>query len=172
MKKLYHILLIAIATSTLISCQKGEIIGGKTQNASLITGKWLVYQQNTKVFDLNDNSLLKDTILLYSNTNFSQAWYQIYNNDGTAYVTTTPYKKTGSSVMTVDTTSYLHYTIMGSSFLKLTKNGGGIETDPILSLTQSDLKLESKYTATPATGWGLDANTNYLFVVDTYYAKQ
>ena len=172
MKKLYHLAFILLLICTLFACQKGEIIGGKTQNASLITGKWLVYQQNTRIFDLNDNSLLKDTTLLYSNTNFSQAWYQIYNTDGTAYVTTTPYKKTGSSVMTVDTISYLHYTIMGSSFLKLTKNGGGIETDPILSLTQSDLKLESKYTATPATGWGLDANTNYLFVVDTYYAKQ
>src|ERR1700761_4762937 len=157
MKKLYHLAFILLLICTLFACQKGEIIGGKTQNASLITGKWLVYQQNSRIFDLNDNSLLKDTTLLYSNTNFSQAWYQIYNTDGTAYVTTTPYKKTGSSVMTVDTISYLHYTIMGSSFLKLTKKGGVIEPDPILSLTQSDLKLKKKYPAPPATGWGLDA---------------
>jgi hypothetical protein len=172
MKNLYNLLLIAIAISTVFSCTKGEIVGGKTQNASLITGKWLVYQQNTKVYDLNDNTLLKDTTLLYSSTNFTQAWYQIYNSDGSAYVTTTPYKKTGSSVMSTDTTSYLHYTITGSSFLKLTKNGGGIETDPILSLTQTDLELQNKYTATPATGWSLDVNTNYLFVVNSYYTKQ
>jgi hypothetical protein len=172
MKNLYHLSLIAICVCALFSCKKDEIIGEKTQKSSYIVGKWLVYQQETKIYDLNSNELLKDTVITYSTSNFGQAWYQIYNTDGSAYITSTPYIKTGATTPSIDTTAYLHYSVLVSNYLKLSLNGGGTETDPILNLTQTDLELEKKYNSTPKTGWGLDTNTSYLIAEDSYYTKQ
>jgi hypothetical protein len=167
MKNYYYLAIIFFTLSCFYACKKDTI---KKENASLITGSWLVSQQNTRVYDLNTNALLKDTTITYNSANYGQAWYDIYNTDGTAYVTTTPYTKPGSSTLYTDTTSYLHYSILGSSlFIKPTS--GGTETDPILQLTLNILTLERTYNGHPLANWGLDVNANYTFVVDTYYSR-
>ncbi len=169
MRNLIYLSLAVFVTCALFSCKK-QIVGGKS-NASLLTGKWLLYQQSTKVYDLNSNALLKDTVVDYATTNYPKAWFEIYNIDGTAYITTTPYKKAGATTSSVDTTSYFHYTILGSSVV-LSQNGGGSETDPIIQLTQSTLVQEKTQISPPPSGWGLDTNTAYKFVNDGYYNKQ
>ncbi|MDB5114787.1 MAG: hypothetical protein JWQ79_279 [Mucilaginibacter sp.] len=170
MRNYSYLVLITLYVCFVFSCKK-DAASNKSANTALIVGKWLVTQQNTKVYDLNTNVLLKDTTLYFTGANLNLATYNIYNADATAYVTTMPYKKAGSSVPSIDTTSYLHYTILGSS-LMLKPNGGGSETDPIIQLTQTNLVLENTQTSRLNAGWGLDINTNYLLVQDSYYTKQ
>ena len=171
MRNTPYLSFILLIACTLFACKKSDTISIKATNTSLISGKWLVYQQNTKVYDLNTNALLKDTTLSYTAKSVSQPWYETYNTDGSAYVTSKPYKKAGSSVMSADTTAYLHYSILGSN-LTLKPYGGGIETDPIVTISQTDLNLQKTYNSLPPAGWGLDMATNYLFVVQNYYTKQ
>jgi len=171
MNKFSYLLIIPSFACILFSCKKADVAGGKVQNAALIVGTWKSYQQDTKIYDLETNDLLKDTVITYKAANVGLAGYNIFNSDGSAYITTLPYKKTGATVATIDTTSYLQYTLIGSS-LTLKQNIGGSETDPIISITDSDLVLEKMYLSTPATGMGLDVNTSYKFVVDTFFTKQ
>ncbi|MDB5030856.1 hypothetical protein [Mucilaginibacter sp.] len=169
MRNLNYLSLILFCICALFSCKKNEIIGGKS-HAALITGKWLAYQQHTMIYDLNTADLVKDTTMLFSSTN-PKAWYEIFNDDGSAYITTIPHKVAGSSVYATDSTSYLHYTILGS-VLTVKQNGGGSETDPIIRLTDTDLGLETIFQSNPQSGWGLDVNTSYKYIVDTYYSRQ
>src|SRR5882757_1455841 len=108
MRNIYYLSLLSFSVCILFSCKKGEIVGGESQ-AKLITGKWLVFQQHTQIYDLTTTDLVKDTTLLFSATN-PQAWYEIFNADGSAYITTIPHKVAGSSALVIDTTAYLHYT--------------------------------------------------------------
>ncbi|NNU33481.1 hypothetical protein HK413_03685 [Mucilaginibacter sp. S1162] len=72
---------------------------------------------------------------------------------------------------TTDTTSYLKYTILGTN-LSLKQNIGGSETKPILTLTLTDMGLQSLRTGTLNEGWGLSVNTSYKIVQGTYYTRQ
>jgi hypothetical protein len=144
--------------------------GAKSQYAKLIVGTWKTYQQNIQVFDLATNQLLKDSSINFTGTNTAGSWSEIYNGDGSAYVTKLT-KKIGASIATTDTTAYLQYTILGSN-ITLKQNIGGTETKPILTLTMTDMGLQSTYTGTLNAGWGLNTDTPYKIVQATYYTRQ
>lgn len=144
--------------------------GAKSQYAKLIVGTWKTYQQNIQVFDLATNQLLKDSSINFTGTNTAGSWSEIYNGDGSAYVTKLT-KKIGASIASTDTTAYLQYTILGSN-ITLKQNIGGTETKPILTLTMTDMGLQSTYTGTLNAGWGLNTDTPYKIVQATYYTRQ
>ena len=170
MKKHYYLVVLLFLLATFYSCKKTDKLGNKSsQNSTLIIGKWIINQQHTQVYLLEDNSLVKDTLISFSPSNPNQGWFEIYNTDGTAYVTSKPHMAGG--VLTVDTTAYLHYSISGSH-LTLKPNGGGSETDPITDLTYNFMMLEKTTNRTPNPTWGLDVNTTYRYVQANYYNKQ
>lgn len=165
-----HLLLSSLIACAVFSCKKDELAGAKSQYAKLIVGTWKAYQQNTKIYDLTTNELLKDSTVTFTDANASRAFIEIYNADGNAYVTAQS-RKLGAAVATTDTTSYLKYTILGTN-LSLKQNIGGSETKPILTLTLTDMGLESLRTGTLNEGWGLSINTSYRIVQGTYYTRQ
>ncbi len=154
----------------MFSCKKDGLSGAKSQYAKLIVGTWKAYQQNTKVYDLTTNELLKDSTINFTDANAGQAFTEIYNADGSAYITEQT-RKMGAKTPTTDTTSYLHYTILGTN-LTLKQNIGGTETKPILTLTLTDMGLQSTRTGTLNPDWGLDADTSYKIIEGTYYTRQ
>jgi hypothetical protein len=165
-----HLILTSFIACAMFSCKKDELAGAKSQYAKLIVGTWKAYQQNTKIYDLTTSELLKDSTINFTDANAGRAFTEIYNTDGSAYVTVQT-RKLGALVATTDTTSYLKYTILGAN-LNLKQNIGGAETKPILTLTLTDMGLESLRTGTLNEGWGLGSNTSYRIVQGTYYTRQ
>ncbi|MES2379037.1 MAG: hypothetical protein V4553_20770 [Bacteroidota bacterium] len=165
-----HLLFISLIACTLFSCKKDDLSGAKAQYAKLIVGTWKAYQQNTKVYDLTTNELLKDSTVNFTDANAGRAFTEIYNSDGTAYVTVQT-RKVGATVATTDTTNYLRYTILGAN-LNLKQNIGGNETKPILTLTLTDMGLQGLRTGTLNSGWGLEGDVSYKIVQGTYYTRQ
>lgn len=159
------IFIILMATA----CRKESDVKLSSRNAALIAGKWVVTQRHTLVYKLEDNTLLKDTIIKYDVNNNINWWFEIYNSDGNAFITGKPYRQ--NNVLRADTTSFLKYTINGSNLI-LKPNGGGSETKTIINLTEIDMTLESVYNALPRPAWGLDIRTEHHFVDQIFYAKQ
>lgn len=151
------------------SCQKDNGVKISAKNASLITGKWLAYQRHSIVYSIEDNSVLKDTIVNYDAANNTNWWFEIYEADGNAFVTSKPY--TLNNIFKADTTAFLNYTINGSGLMLKPKNGGS-ENKVILSITENDMTLEKIYNSLPRTNWGLDMSAEYKFVEQTFYKKQ
>ncbi len=151
------------------SCQKDNGVKISTKNASLITGKWLAYQRHTVVYSIEDNSILKDTIVNYDAANNTNWWFEIYENNGDAFVTGKPYMQ--NNVLKADTTAFLTYTINGNN-LTLKAKSGGSETKSIISITETDITLEKVYNSLPRLNWGLDLRTEYKYIEQTFYKKQ
>ncbi|MDB5004098.1 MAG: hypothetical protein JWQ34_2323 [Mucilaginibacter sp.] len=166
-----HLLLVPILACVIFSCKKDELANAKAQYAKLIIGNWKSNQQNIKVYDLATNELLKDSTVNFTGVFSGRSWYEIYTEDGNAYVTSLPTIKLGNKVATIDTTSYLHYTILGAN-LTLKQNIGGNTTKPILTLTVSDVGLQNTYVGTLNSGWGLALNTDYKIIEADYYTRQ
>ena len=164
------ILLICFIACAIFSCKKDNMAGTKSQNVKLIIGTWKSYQQNIQVYDMTTNVLLRDSTIYLTGSNAGASWSEIYNTDGTAYITKLT-KKIGASVATTDTTNYLQYNILGSN-LTLKQNIGGTETKPILTLTMTDMGLQSTYTDILNASWKLDPETSYKVVQATYYTRQ
>jgi hypothetical protein len=170
MKTRNCLLVVPILLGALYSCKKdGDKISFK--HSSLIVGNWLVYQKHSRVYNISDNALVKDTTINYNATANLAWWFELYNADGNAYTTGKPYKLPGSETLHADTTAFLHYTISGSN-LMLKTNGGGSETKPILNLTEIDMELESTYNSVPRIGWGLNIDSTYKFIDEVHYKKQ
>lgn len=170
MRNLYPYCLAVLLLCAIFSCKKGDSAGGKNKKSALIAGKWLVYQRHTLVYDLESDNLLKDTTIAFA-AKSTKSWYEIYNTDGTAYVTSIPYLKNGATTPTIDTTAYLTYSILGSN-LVLKQTSGGSKTLPILNLTLTNMVLQSSYVSPPKPGWGLVMNVSYKFTEETSYNKQ
>jgi hypothetical protein len=151
------------------ACRKESDVKISSRNAALIAGRWVAIQRHTLVYKLDDNALLKDTIIKYDAANNINWWFEIYNSDGNAFVTGKPYRQ--NNVLKADTTSFLKYTINGSNLI-LKPNGGGGETKTIINLIEIDMTLESVYNALPRPAWGLDSRTEYHFVDQIFYTKQ
>jgi hypothetical protein len=164
------LLLISLIACMVVSCKKDELSGAKAQYAKLIIGTWKAYQQNTKVYDLVTNQLLKDSTINFTDANAGRAFTEIYNADGNAYVTVQT-RKVGAAVATTDTTSYLKYSILGAN-LTVKQSIGGTETKPILTLTLTEMGLESLRTGALSPSWGLDVEASYRIVQGTYYTRQ
>lgn len=165
-----HLILTSLIACAVFSCKKDELAGAKSQYAKLIVGTWKAYQQNTKVYDLTTNELLKDSTVNFTDANAGRAFTEIYNGDGSAYVTVQT-RKLGALVATTDTTSYLRYTILGAN-LNLKQNIGGTETKPILTLTLTVMGLQTTRTGTLNAGWGLESDAPYKIIQGTYYTRQ
>ncbi len=162
--------LFAVPLGLLIaSCQKDNGVKISAKNASLITGKWLAYQRHSVVYSIEDNSVLKDTIVNYDAANNTNWWFEIYETNGDAFVTGKPYMQ--NNVLKADTTAFLTYTINGTN-LTLKPKSGGSETKSIISITETDVTLEKVYNSLPRLNWGLDLRTEYKFVEQTFYKKQ
>lgn len=151
------------------ACKKEGSTKITSKNASLIVGKWMVYQRHTRVYDITTDNLVKDTIVKFDADNNTGWWFEIYDDDGNAYITGKPYKIMG--IQKADTTLYARYTINGSN-ITIKVNGGGSETKPILNLTETDLSLQSVYNGAGRTGWGLDAGLTYHFIDEVYYSRK
>jgi len=169
MKEIRYLLALIFIVLTATACKKEHEVKISSKNAALIVGKWMVNQRHTMVYSLDDNTLLKDTIIKYDAANNLNWWFEIYNANGNAFVTGKPYRQ--NEVLKADTTSFLKYTINGSNII-LKPNGGGSETKTILNLTETDMAFEGVYNAMPRLAWGLDLRTEYHFVEQTFYAKQ
>ncbi|TSJ40873.1 hypothetical protein FO440_14130 [Mucilaginibacter corticis] len=169
MKKIY-LLFIPVLLSVLQCCKKDHAAQVKDQYPKLITGTWKSYRQNIKVYDISSNGLLKDSTNDFTGTNAGKSWLEIYNSDGTGYITAPP-RKISANVYATDTTSYLSYTILGNN-LTLKQNIGGTQTKSIIILTQTDLELQSTYTSVLNAGWKLDINTSYKITETDYYNHQ
>jgi hypothetical protein len=151
------------------ACKKEGDVKITSKNAALIVGKWIVTQRHTLVYKIDNNTLLKDTIIKYDAGNNTNWWFELYNTDGNAFVTGKPYKQ--NDILKADTTSFLKYTINGSNLI-LKPNGGGSETKAIVNLTETNLELESVYNAMPRLAWGLDIRSEYHFVDQIFYTRQ
>ncbi|GAA4102406.1 hypothetical protein GCM10022392_29250 [Mucilaginibacter panaciglaebae] len=151
------------------SCKKNDSI--RTQYAKLIVGTWKSTGQNTKVYDLSSNELVKDSTITFTGNNANRAWLEIYLANGNSYVTTIPTVKSNTIVATADTTSYLTYTILGSNLL-LKQNIGGEATKPILRINTTDMDLESTTTGTLPASWKLGINVSYKITQSTHYIRQ
>lgn len=163
---LFTSICIVLATT---ACKKQPEVKISSRNAALIIGKWVANQQHTLIYSLDNNTLLKDTIINYDAAGNVNWWFEIYNADGNAFVTGKPYRQNG--ILKADTTSFLKYTINGSDMM-LKPNGGGSETKTIQNLTETNMALESVYNALPRLAWGLDIRNEYHFVEQTFYAKE
>jgi hypothetical protein len=164
------LLCIIFFACAMFSCKKENMGGTKSQYAKLIVGTWKTYEQNIQIYDLNTNQLLRDSTVNFSGTNTAGSWSEIYNENGSAYITKLT-KKIGASVATTDTTTYLHYSILGSN-ITLKQDIGGTETKPILTLTLTDMGLQSTYTGILNSSWGLDTDVTYKIVQASYYTRQ
>lgn len=169
MKKI-HLLFIPILLFVLHSCKKDQAAQAKDQYPKLITGTWKSYRQNIKVYNISSNDLLKDSTTDFTGANAGRSWLEIYNSDGTGYITAPP-RKISANVFATDTTSYLNYAIMGDN-LTLKQSIGGTQTRSIITLTQTDLELQSTYTGMLNAGWKLDINASYKITETDYYNRQ
>jgi len=169
MKKI-HLLFISALLFAQFSCKKDKAAQTKDQYPKLIVGTWKSNRQNIKVYDINTSDLLKDSTISFTGANAGRSWLEIYNDGGTAYITSPP-RKISANVVTTDTTTYLTYVIMGDN-LTLKQTIGGTETKPIITLSQTDMELQSTYTGLLDTGWGLDVNASYKITETDYYNRQ
>lgn len=163
------LLLLSASILAMYSCKKDDSL--KAQYAKLIIGSWKSTGQNTKVYDLNTNELLKDSTINFTGKTAGSAWFEIYNTDGSSYVTTLPAAKQGTLVATADTTSFLTYNILGSNLI-LKQTNGGSTAKPILALDNTTMYLQSSSTGNLTSKWGLDVNASYKITVSTHYTRQ
>jgi hypothetical protein len=168
MKKSYLLIALIMACS-FYACKKDNL-SSKAQNSKLIIGNWKSYQQNTKVYTLGSNELLKDSTVVFDEENAGRAWFESFDANGNAYVTVLT-RKLGATVATPDTTNYAAYTILGTN-LTLKQHIGGTQTKPILTISLTNLGLQYSYTSTLNAGWGLGTEGNYKIVQATYYTRQ
>lgn len=161
------LLFISVLASAMMACKKDD--STKDQNTKLIVGSWKSTGQNTKVYDLTTNDLLKDSTIAFTGKSAALAWVEVYQTNGSGFVTTVPVIK--AKIATADTTSYLSYSILGSN-LTIKQSIGGSATKSILELTDVDMDLQSTATGNVAAGWGLDVNASYKITTSTHYAKQ
>ena len=75
-----------------VACKKEGDVKISSKNATLIVGRWLTTQRHILVNKLDDNVLLKDTIIYYDVNNNTNWWFETYNADGYAFVTGKPYR--------------------------------------------------------------------------------
>ena len=138
MKKTRCLLTSICIVLTTTACKKQPEVKISSRNAALIVGKWVANQQHTLIYSLDNNTLLKDTIINYGATGNVNWWYEMYNADGNAFVTGKAYRQNG--ILKADTTSFLKYTINGSNMLLkpyhklLIKNRSGLRSDFFLLL--------------------------------------
>jgi hypothetical protein len=163
------VLIAFILTFGLFACKK-DTISSKEQYSKLIVGTWTSHQQNTKIYDVSSNELLKDSTINFDGETGGRPWSEIFSTDGNAYVTSTS-RKLGATVATTDTTTYSNYSILGTN-LTLKQFIGGSQTKPILTLTSTELVLQYSYVGTLNAGWGLNTESTYKIVQATYYIKQ
>ncbi|MFD2872193.1 lipocalin family protein [Mucilaginibacter ximonensis] len=167
MKKTY--LLLCLAILAVASCKKDD--STKIEYTKLIVGSWKSTGKNTKVYDLNTDELLKDSTINFTGKNAGSSWFEIYNTDGSSYVTTLPIAQQGTLVARADTTSFLTYAILGNNLL-LKQTNGGSTTKPILALSNTTMDLQSTSSGVLTGNWGLDANATYKITVSTHYTRQ
>ncbi|WPU91625.1 hypothetical protein SNE25_20110 [Mucilaginibacter sabulilitoris] len=79
--------------------------------AVMLTGKWKQSKNNTKIYGLTGDALLKSLDTNFSKLDAFYTTYITYNKDDSGYLTTAPYKKASSDKPFVDTTSYFDYKI-------------------------------------------------------------
>lgn len=166
MKKIF--LLLSVSVVAIYSCKKDDSM--KAQYAKLIIGSWKSTGQNTRVYDLSTDELLKDTTINFIGRNANRAWIEIYNNDGSSYVTSLPTNNQNAQGQETDTTAFLTYAILGSNLI-LKQTNGGSATEPILGLDNTYMDLQSTSTGTVAANWGLGAKT-YKITLTTHYSRQ
>lgn len=167
MKKTY--LLLCLVILAVSSCKKDD--STKTEYAKLIVGSWKSTGKNTKIYDLNTDELLKDSTISFNGKYAGNAWFEIYNTDGSGYVTTLPITQQGTLIARADTTSFLTYTILGSNLL-LKQTNGGSTTKPILALSNTTMDLQSTNTGNLTGSWGLDITASYKITISTHYTRQ
>jgi hypothetical protein len=172
MLKNRNCLFIVLIVFCIYSCKKEGNVQSTNINQSAIVGKWQTTKTRFRIYTLS-GALVRDSTIVFTGLSTLQAWDEIYNTDGTAYVTTLPYKKLGSSTLYTDTSSSLTYKVSGS-ILTLYEDGGSTldETDAILQLNASSMEIESTYSTIADSFWDLEANVTYKFIEDIYYAKQ
>jgi hypothetical protein len=161
--------LVLILACVFYACKK-DSVSAKQQYSKLIVGTWTTHQQNTKIYDVSSNELLRDSTINFEDENGGRQWSEIYTTDGNAYVTSTS-RKLGAAVATTDTTTYSNYSILGTN-LTVKQLIGGSQTKPILTLTSAELVLQYSYVGTLNAGWGLGTENTYKIVQATYYTKQ
>lgn len=169
MKNLLSLYIILCTIVILSSCKKEAEMKVTSKNASLIVGRWLVYQRHTQVFEAGGDNLLKDTLVTYAAGKNISWWFEIYDASGNAYVTGKPYISNG--IQKADTTTFSHYAITGSS-ITYKPNGGGSETKPIINLTETEMELKNEYVDLGRVTWSLDNRAEYRYVDETFYRKQ
>jgi len=156
------------------SCKKdngGKENPDKTNFSSLIIGKWRSTKEHIKIYTMG-GTLAKDTTDTYGSNSLTLAWYEIYNKDGSAFVTTLPYQVQGVPGTKSDTTSFLTYSISGDQ-MKIYQEGEYSNTETILSLTASSMETEDTYTTQEADfRWNMPPNTPYKYISDISYVKQ
>jgi len=167
MKKIF--LFISVCILAIYSCKKDESM--KAQYQKLIIGTWKSTSQNTRIYDLNTDELLKDTTINFTGHYANRAWLEIYNKDGSGYVTSLPTNNQNELRPESDTTAFLTYAILGSN-LTLKQTNGGSATEPILALDNTDMDLQSTSTGYAPANWGLDTKTLFKITLSTHYTKQ
>lgn len=167
MKKI--LLFLCVSILIIYSCKKDDSM--KAQYAKLIIGTWKSTSQNTKIYTLTTDELLKDTTVNFTGHNASRAWLEIYNKDGSGYVTSLPANNQNAQGQEADTTAFLTYTILGSN-LTIKQTNGGSATKPILALNNTDMDLQSTSTGNAPANWGLNTKTLYKITLSTHYTKQ
>lgn len=174
MRTLIYPLSLAAFFLCMASCQKGPSLDDQLLSTRryLITGKWLITSADTKVYSAEN--LVKDTTISYvsPSSSASSAWYYIFNRDSTAFITTLPYTKTGSTKLYTDTTARLRYTIQGDNVIFTDTMNKPVEQSRLAQLTGYTLEFVSSSTGAPPTGWNLDATKKYSFVKDQTFIKQ
>lgn len=172
MTKIYPVIVLALLACCIFACKKGGNSKPNDQSSNLLVGKWLVNKEEVKVYTTG-GTLVKDSTWVFANQLFDLAWYEIYNQDGSGYVTSRPYKRVGSDELYTDTTSVFTYKISGNS-LDLFEYGALTSNEhyKMLSLNSTSMSNETSYTDFPNSNWGLDMNTKYTFTEDCYYTKQ
>jgi hypothetical protein len=164
------ILLITLLIGCMFSCKKEattktDIDTNITVKTKLL-GKWQAQSQNSHIFTLSGTSVDNTDIALYS---LGRGYYLEYNADGTE----TQYLPAGQ----VDL--LLTYKINGEVITDWELGNEATNSNPltfkIISLTGTDMTLETTYTGKPVNDQvnnpKLDLNTTYKFVYTTQFKK-
>jgi len=160
MRKAIGLLCLAGLLLAMCGCKKDGSNNSSSTNA--VTGKWLTTKERTRVYS-TAGALLKDSTHIFANDIISNAWFETYNKNGTGAVIT----------IQGDTSLTYTYDISGST-LTIYEFGdhGEPKVSKVISVNGSTMELETSYTSTPSSGWGLDPGTTYNFVEDDYYTRQ
>ncbi len=161
MRKNISLLCLTGLLLAMYGCKKDSSNNPSSTNAAL-TGKWLTTKERTRVYS-TAGALLKDSTHIFANDLISNAWFETYTKNGTGAVITNQ----------GDTSLTYTYKISGSA-LTIYEFGdpGEPQVSKIMSVNGASMELETSYTSTPSSGWGLDLGTNYNFVEDDYYTRQ